>query len=192
MSKKKQRPWAGKRLVALIAAVAVVSLLAGVLIMQFLVSPAELAARTEAPEPGPVTAVVEERVIENVVTTRGEVTYADPVQVTVDTAFTEGRPIVTGQVPEVGAVFEAASVALEVVGRPVIVLPGELPSYRSLSIGMRGPDVFQLSRRSQPWATGPVTPNQTFSNGTLPPQLGNCFNGLATAPQPAERKPQNP
>lgn len=127
MSKKKQRPWAGKRLVALIAAVAVVSLLAGVLIMQFLVSPAELAARTEAPEPGPVTAVVEERVIENVVTTRGEVTYADPVQVTVDTAFTEGRPIVTGQVPEVGAVFEAASVALEVVGRPVIVLPGELP-----------------------------------------------------------------
>lgn len=158
LSAKRSKPWAGKRLVALVAAVATVSLLAGILIMQFLVSPAELAARAEAPEPGPVTALVEERIIENVVTTRGEVTYADPVQVTVDTAFVEGRPIVTGQVPEVGAVFTAASVALEIVGRPVIVLPGELPSYRSLSIGMKGPDVLQLKKALEAlgyWAGDP-------------------------------------
>lgn len=138
------KPWAGGRLVALIAVVAVVFLVAGAVAMRFIVSPAELAARTEAPEPGPVTALVEEQVIENVITTRGEVTYADPVQVTIDTAFVEGRPIVTGHVPEVGAILDPASVALEITGRPVIVLPGELPSYRSLSIGMRGPDVYQL------------------------------------------------
>lgn len=143
---KKPKVWAGARLVALIAAVAVVSLLVGVAIMQFIVSPAELAARTEAPEAGPVTALVEERVIENIITTRGEVTYADPVQVTIDTSSTDGRPIVTGQVPEVGKILEAASVALEVTGRPVIVLPGELPAYRSLSIGMSGPDVYQLKQ----------------------------------------------
>ncbi len=143
---KKPKVWAGTRLVALIAGVAVVSLLAGIAIMQFIVSPAELAARTEPPEAGPVTALVEERVIENSVTTRGEVTYADPVQVTIDTSAIEGRPIVTGHVPDVGAVFEPASVALEVTGRPVIVLPGELPAYRSLSIGMSGPDVYQLKK----------------------------------------------
>lgn len=145
-AQKKPKVWAGTRLVALIAAVAVVSLLAGIAIMQFIVSPAELAARTEPPEAGPVTALVEERVIENTITTRGEVTYADPVQVTIDTSSAEGRPIVTGQVPEVGKIFEAASVALEVTGRPVIVLPGELPAYRSLSIGMSGPDVYQLKK----------------------------------------------
>ena len=182
MGKAKQRPWAGKRLVALIAAVAVVSLLSGVLIMQFLVSPAELAARTKAPEPGPVTTVVEERVIENVVTTRGEVTYADPVQVTVDTAFTEGRPIVTGQVPEVGAVFEAASVALEVVGRPVIVLPGELPSYRSLSIGMRGPDVFQLKQALAAlgyWAGDPESDLFEWDTSTA---VGELFQRVGYSP----------
>ncbi|WP_207203787.1 hypothetical protein [Actinomyces minihominis] len=145
-TQKPKKVWAGKRLVALIAGVAVVSLLLGVALMQFVVSPAEVLANTEAPEPGPVTAVIEDRVIENLVTTRGEVTYADPVQVTIDTAFSEGRPIVTGQVPAVGAVLEAGNVALEVTGRPVIVLPGELPSYRSLAIGMRGPDVIQLKQ----------------------------------------------
>lgn len=136
--------WAGKRLVALVAAVAVVSLLAGVAIMQFIVSPAEMAARTEPPEAGPVTALVEERTIENTIIARGEVTYADSVDVEVDTSTVEGRPIVTGQVPQVGDLLNAGSVALEVVGRPVIVLNGALPAYRSLSIGMSGPDVMQL------------------------------------------------
>ena len=143
---KKKRAWAGKRLVALIASVAVVSLLAGVGLMQFIVSPAELAARTEAPEAGPVTAPVEERVIENTIVARGEVAYADSVDVKLDGPSSEGRAIVTGHVPEVGAVLDAADIALEVTGRPVIVLPGDLPAYRSLSVGMSGPDVLQLKQ----------------------------------------------
>ena len=136
--------WSGTRLVGLIAAVAVVSLLIGVAVMQFIVSPAELAARTAPPKAGPVTAPVEERELENTVVTRGEVTYADAVSVSIDAAGSEDRPVVTGHVPEVGTVFKAANIALEVAGRPVIVLPGTLPAYRSLSIGMRGPDVTQL------------------------------------------------
>ena len=143
---KKKRAWAGKRLVALIASVAVVSLLAGVAIMQFIVSPAELAARTEAPEAGPVTAPVEERVIENTIVARGEVAYADSVDVKLGAPSSEGPAIVTGDVPEVGAVLNAADIALEVTGRPVIVLPGDLPAYRSLSVGMSGPDVLQLKQ----------------------------------------------
>lgn len=143
---KAPKVWAGKRLVALIASVAVLSLLAGVAIMQFIVSPAEMAARTEPPEAGPVTAPVEEKVIENTITTRGEITYADSVEVEIDTSFAEGRAIVTGQVPKVGDLLDAGDVALEVTGRPVIVLSGGLPAYRSLSIGMRGPDVVQLKK----------------------------------------------
>ena len=136
--------WSGTRLVALIAAVAVVSLLIGVAVMQFIVSPAELAARTAPPKAGPVTAPIEERALENTVVTRGEVTYADAVSVAIDAAGSEDRPVVTGHVPEVGTVFAAANIALEVAGRPVIVLPGDLPAYRTLSVGMRGPDVTQL------------------------------------------------
>lgn len=143
---KTKQPWTGKRLVALIAAVAVASLLLGVLVMQFIVSPATLAARTEAPKPGPVTAPIENRVIENTVVLRGEVAYADSVAVAIDAAGGEAKAVVTGQVPAVGAIFKAGNVALEVAGRPVIVLPGELPAYRSLSIGMRGPDVTQLKQ----------------------------------------------
>ncbi|GAA1607032.1 hypothetical protein [Leucobacter chromiireducens] len=138
--------WSGTRLVGLIAAVAVVSLLIGVAVMQFIVSPAELAARTAPPKAGPVTAPIEERELENTVVTRGEVTYADAVSVTLDAAGSEDRPVVTGHVPEVGTVLNAANIALEVAGRPVIVLPGALPAYRTLSIGMRGPDVTQLKQ----------------------------------------------
>lgn len=142
-SKKGRRTgWSGTRLVALLAAVAVVSLLAGVAVMQFVVSPAELAARTAAPEPGPVTASIEQRIIENTVVTRGEVTYADAVSVSIDAGGE--RPVVTGHVPTVGAVLDVGNIAIEIAGRPVIVLPGELPAYRSLSVGMRGPDVQQL------------------------------------------------
>lgn len=143
---KTKQPWTGKRLIGLIAAVAVASLLLGVLVMQFIVSPATLAARTDAPKPGPITAPIENRVIENTVVLRGEVAYADSVAVAIDAAGGESKAVVTGQVPAVGAVFNAGNVALEVAGRPVIVLPGELPAYRSLSIGMRGPDVTQLKQ----------------------------------------------
>ncbi|GAA1328205.1 hypothetical protein ACFSWE_11325 [Leucobacter albus] len=143
---KQRKPWTGKRLVALIAGVAVASLLLGIVVMQFIVSPATLAARSAAPEPGPVTAPVENRVIENTVVLRGEVGYADSVAVAIDAAGGESRAVITGQVPAVGTVFNAGNVALEVAGRPVIVLPGELPAYRSLSIGMRGPDVTQLKQ----------------------------------------------
>ncbi|SJN12713.1 Peptidoglycan-binding domain 1 protein [Leucobacter sp. 7(1)] len=137
-------PWSGTRLVALIAAVAVLSLLIGVAVMQFIVSPAELAARTAPPQAGPVTAPVELRAIENTVVSRGDVTYADAVTVTIDAGGGEARPVVTGHVPESGTVFNAGNIALEVAGRPVIVLPGGLPAYRTLSVGMRGPDVVQL------------------------------------------------
>src|SRR5690606_8424669 len=58
----------------------------------------------------------------------------------------EGAAVVTGQVPEQGAELGALSVALEVAGRPLIVLPGELPAYRTLRIGVSGPDVLQLKQ----------------------------------------------
>ena len=126
------------------AAVAVVALVAGLLVGRFVVAPDAGAA--EAPAPGLVTVPVAFGALSNDVTIRGEVGYADSVEVTLDTSTVSGPAVVTGQVPEVGSELGPLSVALEVAGRPVVVLPGELPAYRTLRIGVSGPDVVQFKQ----------------------------------------------
>ena len=149
----------GNRTLWIVAACAVVSLVAGLLIGHFLISPAE--ASGDTPEPGLVTVPVEYGPLSNDVTLRADVGYADAVEVTIDTSTIEGRAVVTGQVPEVGATFAPLSIAMEIAGRPVIVLPGELPAYRTLRFGVSGPDVLQLK---QALAAVGLNPGDVASN----------------------------
>lgn len=128
----------------IVALAAALSLVAGLLLGRFIVSPADAAASAEPPAPGLVTVPVEYGPLSNDVTIRGEIAYSDPVEVRIDTSGSAGPSVVTGQVPEEGTELEALSVALEVAGRPVIVLPGELPAYRTLQVGVSGPDVVQF------------------------------------------------
>ena len=130
------------RLLWITAAVAVVALLAGLLVGRFVVAPDPAGAET--PAPGLVTVPVTFGPLSNDVTIRGEVAYADSVEVTIDTSSLSGPAVVTGQVPEAGSELGPLGVALEIAGRPVIVLPGELPAYRTLRIGVSGPDVVQF------------------------------------------------
>ena len=134
----------GNRTIWVVSAIAVVALAAGLVLGRFVVSPADAANNAQAPEPGLITVPVERKVLGNDITIRGDATYADSVEVTVETGDLGGPAIVTGQVPEVGATLDAAAIALEVAGRPVIVLPGDLPVYRTLRPGVAGPDVLQL------------------------------------------------
>ena len=126
-----------------VSAVAVASLVTGLSVGRFVVSPADAAARNAPPTPGYVTAPVEYGPLSNDVTVRADFGYADPVDVKIDTAGLPGAAVVTGRVPEVGAQLDRLSIALEVAGRPVIVLPGEVPAYRTLRFGVSGPDVSQ-------------------------------------------------
>ena len=89
---------------------------------------------------------VENRVIANDVTMRADILYDEAVEVKIETGEISGAAVVTGKLPEVGAEVAAASVFLEIAGRPVIALPGELPAYRSLRVGVSGPDVLQLKQ----------------------------------------------
>jgi hypothetical protein len=136
----------GNRAIVVLALVAVVGLVAGLVLSRFVVNPAEAAARTAPPEAGPITVPVESRELSNTVTIRGDVVYDDAVDMRIETSDLGQRAVVTGQVPEVGATLDAGSVALEVAGRPVIVLPGGLPTYRTLRSGVSGPDVVQLKQ----------------------------------------------
>jgi len=145
----------GNRVIWVIAAVAVVSLIAGIALSRFVISPADAASNAAAPEGGLITVPVEFRALSNNVTIRGDANFADSVEVTVETGDLGGPAVVTGQVPEVGATLTAASVALEVTGRPVIVLPGDLPVYRTLRVGVSGPDVLQLKQALQSLGINP-------------------------------------
>jgi len=158
----------GNRTMWVVAAVAVVSLVAGLALGQFIVSPGQAAADAKAPKAGLITVPVESRELGNDVTIRGDATYADSVEVKIETGDLGGPAVVTGQVPEVGATFGAGNVALEVTGRPVIVLPGDLPVYRTLRVGVSGPDVTQLKQ-----ALSAV--------GISPGDLGSAVYDAATA-----------
>ncbi|WNB85648.1 hypothetical protein [Cellulomonas sp. ATA003] len=126
------------------AAVAVVSLGAGLGLSRMIVSPAEAAAAAAPPDAGLITVPVEQRVLANDVVLRGDVVYEDPVDVVLETGDLGGPAVVTGGVPDVGGTIDTGAVLLEVTGRPVIALPGALPVYRTLRAGVSGPDVVQL------------------------------------------------
>jgi hypothetical protein len=132
------------RTIWIMAATALVSLGAGLGLSRVIVSPSEAAANAAPPEAGAITVAVERKVLANDVVMRGDGVYEDPVQVTIETGDIGGPAVVTGQVPEEGATIEAGSVILEITGRPVILLPGDLPVYRTQRAGVSGPDVEQL------------------------------------------------
>lgn len=140
------RVFRGNRTLWVVAIVAILSLVAGLAVQRFIISPAEAAAKADAAPPGLVTAPVEFRELNNDVTIRADVGYADATKVTIDTTSLQGAAVVTGKVPKVGDKLDKLSIAMEIGGRPVIVLPGELPSYRTLRIGVSGPDVKQLKQ----------------------------------------------
>ncbi len=147
----------GHRTIAAVAAAAVGLLVLGLVLGRFVVSPAQAAADAAPPAAGLITVPAERRSITNAVVLRGDARYDDPVPVTLAPgegggAGAAGAAVVTGAVPAVGATLDAGAVALEVTGRPVIVLPGELPVYRTLRLGASGPDVTQLKQAL--WALG--------------------------------------
>lgn len=132
------------RTIWIIAVTAVVSLGAGLGLSRIIVSPSEAVANAAPPDTGEITVAVERKELANDIVMRGDGLYEDPVEVTLETGDIGGPAVVTGQVPEEGATIDAGSVILEITGRPVILLSGELPVYRTLRAGVSGPDVEQL------------------------------------------------
>jgi multidrug efflux pump subunit AcrA (membrane-fusion protein) len=108
-------------------------------------SPAEIAAEAQPPEPSLITVAVESLELSADVITRADVGYDQPAALSLGGSI-GGRPtvLVVTAAPEVGADLGEGSVAIEVSGRPVFLLEGEIPVYRDLRPGAEGPDVLQL------------------------------------------------
>jgi len=135
-----------RRILVIIAVVAVVATGVGVAVGRGLTSPEDAAARTAAPQASRITVPVERRALSSRVVGRGDASFDGAVNVTIETGGLQTRPVVTGQVPKVGATVKEGKPLLEIAGRPVLALAGVLPMYRTLRPGLRGPDVRQLEQ----------------------------------------------
>jgi peptidoglycan hydrolase-like protein with peptidoglycan-binding domain len=116
---------------------------AGLGASRFVRSPAQRIAETAPPGRSVLTVPVELRVLRDTVVLRGLVgagTTASVTPVPADGA----RAVVTAVGVETGERFEAGQVLVEVSGRPVIALAGQVPAFRDLRPGMRGRDVTQV------------------------------------------------
>ncbi|MFG6446538.1 hypothetical protein ACFXQA_14855 [Microbacterium sp. P07] len=131
------------RSVWLLAATALSSLIVGSVASAVVISSQDAGA-TAAVEAGPITIPIERRIIVNEIRTRGTAAFADAFDLTVDPSLLPGTATVSGRVPRVGDTIEGGSVLLEIAGRPVIALPGDVPSYRDLRVGTTGADVAAL------------------------------------------------
>lgn len=136
--------WRRGRALWITVGIAVLSLVLGLLVGRFAISPADAAAAAKPPKAGPVTVAVTSEELSSSVTARGDVAFANATEVKLPKS--DQPQVVTGHVPAKGDPLNTLSIALEVGGRPLIVLPGDLPAYRTLSLGMSGPDVAQFKQ----------------------------------------------
>jgi len=134
-----------RKALAAAVAVAVAVLLLGYAATVFVRSPAQRAAETAPPPPSLVTAVVETKVLADAVVSRATVVAQGTVNaVPTGVPAGAGRAVISKLPVAAGGVRKAGEVAVEVSGRPVVILQGPVPAYRDLSQGATGQDVVQL------------------------------------------------
>lgn len=129
-------------------------------------SPRQRAAEAKAPPASPVTAPVEVRRLRQMVVLRGTVRAGQEVTITLDADTGDRKPLVTKLKLEVGSKVAAGTLLLEVAGRPVFALPGQIPMYRDLRPGDRGDDVAQLQRALRGLGHSIGDRSGTFGAGT--------------------------
>ena len=106
-------------------------------------SPAQAAAKAGAPPASLISVLVELRVLSATLIIRGDVHAGRSVAVSAP-ASVAGSPVVTGVFVKTGDQVAEGQRVVEVSGRPVFVLAGDVPVYRELRPGMTGADIAQL------------------------------------------------
>ncbi|MGQ0849740.1 MAG: peptidoglycan-binding protein [Actinomycetota bacterium] len=109
-----------------------------------IVSPAEAAARTAAPEPSPILVPAEDRILSADVVTRGTARFGSPQTLRIAPTALKRDLGVIARVPLIGTELKEGDVIATASGRPLFLLTGEQPVYRDLGPGLVGEDVRQL------------------------------------------------
>jgi len=116
--------------------------------------------RTPAPEPtaDPATVTAERTTLTSNLTLSGQLTYGRAIVM-------PGHGGIITRLPRPGDTVAVGQAVYEVDGRPVIVLRGERPFWRSLELGMtNGPDVLQLEQALAGFGFGTdLTVDQQFT-----------------------------
>ena len=156
-----------KRLFLAVVAVAVAFGAAGYILGQQLESPEDARALVAAPEPSLIAVPVESRALSNDVVVRGDAEFEGAVDLELDASLGDGASrVVTGRVPVVDTLVNEGDIAIEVSGRPVFVLEGDLPGFREFKPGLEGDDVLQLETALERLGFLTVGPDRLFGSAT--------------------------
>ncbi|MFF6968897.1 peptidoglycan-binding protein [Streptomyces anthocyanicus] len=171
--RKRQQRSRTRRLGATVAVVAVIGA-GGWFAGTRMQSPADAAASQRAPEAGPVTVPVEQRTLTATVVAQGSLEYGSPRGITLAGSVgssqegdeEDGAAQRVTKAPSAGTRLKEGDVFMQVSGRPVLVLSGPVPMYRTLGPGSSGDDVRQLQKALNRlgFSTGGVT--GTYGQGT--------------------------
>lgn len=132
-------------MLALVVGVAVAAGLVGWWVGTTVKSPADAAAEHRPPPPSLITVPVEKRALTSTSVAQGSVVYTGEASITLTGVVGSAGPtqLVT-KAPVAGTTLKSGDVLMEVSGRPVFVLPGPVPMYRTLGTAAKGDDVKQL------------------------------------------------
>lgn len=150
-------------------------------------SPSEAAAKAKAPSASPITVEVERRALATTLILRGNVGYSEPFEVAVATSTAAGDAAAyVSRVPELGSEIAEGSSILEVSGRPLIALQGNIPMYRNLKVGSKGEDVQSLEEALARLGLSPGPVDGVFDGATAQAVDRMYVAAGATTPVPSD------
>ncbi|GAA3437216.1 peptidoglycan-binding protein [Kutzneria kofuensis] len=130
----------------LVVGVALATGAAGWAVGAQITSPADAAAAHQPPPASLITVAVAKQALASKITAQGTVSYTGAIPVTLTGTVGGAATQLVTRAPSVGATVGPGERLLEVSGRPVFLLPGSVPMYRTLTDGMKGDDVKQLQQ----------------------------------------------
>jgi hypothetical protein len=136
--------------VLIVVCVALATGAGGWLVGSRITSPADATAAHQPPPASAITVAVERKTLSSTVIAQGTVTYtgATPLTLTGAVGSPPGTEAPATQIvtraPAAGTTLRTGDRLMEISGRPVFVLPGSVPMYRTLADGAQGQDVRQL------------------------------------------------
>ncbi|HTI24785.1 MAG TPA: peptidoglycan-binding domain-containing protein [Kutzneria sp.] len=135
-----------RRVMLLVVCAALATGAAGWAVGAQITSPADAAAAHQPPPASLITVAVAKQALASTITAQGTISYTGATPLTLTGTVGGATTQLVTRAPAVGATVGSGQRLLEVSGRPVFLLPGQVPMYRTLSDGMKGDDVRQLQQ----------------------------------------------